>query len=107
MIQGFKAGFRVFAILGDENGLVDKKNPWGAIFEVEQPRFKVTHVQGKFVDVNEALEVARFDIQYCDWRARQDLLTIMLLHEKVYTIIFIFDIIYYCAVSSKYLGIMF
>lgn len=94
MIQGFKAGFRVFAILGDENGLVDKKNPWGAIFEVEQPRFKVTHVQGKFVDVNEALEVARFDLQYCDWRARQDLLTIMLLHEKVYTIIFICDIIY-------------
>lgn len=81
--RGFKAGFRVFAILGDENGLVDKKNPWGAIFEVEQPKFKVTHVQGKFVDVNEALEVARFDIQYCDWRARQDLLTIMLLHEKV------------------------
>lgn len=62
----------MFAILGDEHGLVDKKNPWGAIFEVEQPRFKVTHVQGKFVDVNEALEVARFDIQYCDWRARQD-----------------------------------
>ncbi|KAI9113218.1 hypothetical protein K1719_015743 [Acacia pycnantha] len=29
------------------------------------------------------LEVARYDIQYCDWRARQDVLTIMLLHEKV------------------------
>jgi chlorophyllide a oxygenase len=27
--------------------------------------------------------VARYDIQYCDWRARQDLLTIMILHEKV------------------------
>ncbi|CAN1268839.1 Chlorophyllide a oxygenase, chloroplastic [Linum perenne] len=39
--------------------------------------------KGKFLDANQALEVARFDIQYCDWRARQDLLTIMLLHEKV------------------------
>jgi len=33
--------------------------------------------------VNEALEVVRFDIQYCDWRALQDLLTIMVLHNKV------------------------
>ncbi|KAJ8541715.1 hypothetical protein K7X08_002531 [Anisodus acutangulus] len=32
---------------------------------------------------NQALEVARYDLQYCDWRSRQDVLTIMLLHEKV------------------------
>ncbi|KAF5725324.1 hypothetical protein HS088_TW23G00045 [Tripterygium wilfordii] len=44
---------------------------------------KVPQCQGKFLDVNQALEVARFDIQYCDWRARQDVLTIMHLHEKV------------------------
>ncbi|XP_011027520.1 PREDICTED: chlorophyllide a oxygenase, chloroplastic-like [Populus euphratica] len=42
------------------------------------PQFK-----GKFLDFYQALEVARYDIQYCDWRARQDLLTIMILHEKV------------------------
>lgn len=70
-------------MLGEENGLVDKKNQWGTIFDVEEPRSKVTLVRGKFLDVNQALEVARFDIQYCDWRARQDLLTIMLLHDKV------------------------
>jgi hypothetical protein len=36
------------------------------------------------LDVNQALEMVRFDIQYCDWSARQDLLTIMdLLTNKV------------------------
>ncbi|KAK5824302.1 hypothetical protein PVK06_019073 [Gossypium arboreum] len=30
----------------------------------------------------QALEVAKYDIQYRDWWAGQDLLTIMLLHEK-------------------------
>lgn len=73
----------MFPILGEESGLVDKKSPWGTLFDVEEPRSKVPQVKGKFLDVNQALEVARFDIQYCDWRARQDLLTIMLLHEKV------------------------
>ncbi|KAM7514843.1 hypothetical protein LguiA_004426 [Lonicera macranthoides] len=76
-------GFRVFAIYGEESGLVNKKSQWSAIFDVEDPRSKVPQVKGKFLDVNQALELARFDIQYCDWRARQDLLTIMLLHEKV------------------------
>ncbi|XP_043720506.1 chlorophyllide a oxygenase, chloroplastic-like [Telopea speciosissima] len=81
--KGIKGGFGVFAIFGEEGGLVEKKNAWGALFEVEDPRPRVPRCKGKFLDMNQALEVARFDIQYCDWRARQDLLTIMLLHEKV------------------------
>ncbi|CAM8938317.1 unnamed protein product [Rhodiola kirilowii] len=81
--KGLKGGFRVFAVFGEEGGLIDKKNPWSSIFEVEDPRSKFPQCTGKFLDAYQALEVVRFDIQYCDWRARQDLLTIMLLHEKV------------------------
>ncbi|XXG45538.1 hypothetical protein AAC387_Pa02g0596 [Persea americana] len=79
-----KGRFRVFAVFGEEGGLEKKSsNTWGAIFDVEDPRPRVPQSKGKFLDVNQALEVARFDIQYLDWRARQDLLTIMLLHDKV------------------------
>lgn len=68
---------------GEGGGLVEKKNSWSTLFDVEEPRSKLAQSKGKFLDVHEAFEVARYDIQYCDWRARQDLLTIMLLHEKV------------------------
>ncbi|RRT47330.1 hypothetical protein B296_00052142, partial [Ensete ventricosum] len=79
-----KGGFRVLAVFGDGEGSgSDKKNTWGEIFDVEVPRPRVQPLKGKFLDVNQALEVARMDIQYCDWRARQDVLSIMLLHEKV------------------------
>ncbi|KAF9608406.1 hypothetical protein IFM89_009772 [Coptis chinensis] len=78
-----KGGFKVFAIFGEEEGLVEKKNTWGTLFNVEEPRTRILQSKGKFLDVNQALEVARFDLQYCDWRARQDLLMIMVLHEKV------------------------
>ncbi|KAK4481298.1 hypothetical protein RD792_012183 [Penstemon davidsonii] len=84
--QGVKGSFRVFAIIGEEGGgLVERsKSPWTTLFEVEDPRSKVPqYSKGKFLDVNQALEVARYDLQYCDWKARQDVLTIMLLHEKV------------------------
>ncbi|XAR62803.1 Chlorophyllide-a oxygenase [Bertholletia excelsa] len=81
--KGVRTGFGVFAILGEEGGLIDKKSTWDTIFHVEDPRSKIPQCKGKFLDVNQALEVARYDIQYCDWRARKDLLTIMLLHEKV------------------------
>ncbi|XP_058218165.1 chlorophyllide a oxygenase, chloroplastic [Rhododendron vialii] len=81
--KGVSARFQVFALFGEESVLVNKKKTWGALFDVEDPRSKFPQCKGKFLDVNQALEVARFDIQYCDWRARQDLLTIMLLHEKV------------------------
>ncbi|CAL9193208.1 unnamed protein product [Musa hybrid cultivar] len=81
---GGRGGFRVLAVFGDgEGGATDKKNTWGEIFDVEVPRPRVQPSKGKFLDVNQALEVARMDIQYCDWRARQDVLSIMLLHEKV------------------------
>lgn len=81
---GGRVGFRVLAVYGEEEGGgLQKKNAWEAIFEVEDPRPRVPQSKGKFIDANQALEVARFDIQYCDWRARQDLLTIMVLHDKV------------------------
>lgn len=71
----------MFAVFGEE----DKKNAWGALFDVEDPRSKIPQNKGKVLDIYQALEVARHDIQYLDWRARQDVLTIMLLHEKVST----------------------
>lgn len=82
-LQGVRGGFRVVAVFGEEGELVDKKSLWGPLFDVEDPRSRAPQLKGKFLDVNQALEVARYDIQYLDWRARQDLLTIMLLHEKV------------------------
>ncbi|XP_047957807.1 chlorophyllide a oxygenase, chloroplastic-like isoform X1 [Salvia hispanica] len=82
-----RGGFGVFAIIGEEGGLVERKSPWTSLFDVEDPRAKVPQYKGKFLDVNQALEVARYDIQYCDWKARQDVLTIMLLHEKVVEVI--------------------
>ena len=84
-LKGVSRGFVVFAISAsqDGGGLVDKKNTWSALFVVEEPKFKHAQIKGKILDAYEAFEVARYDIQYCDWRARQDLLTIMLLHEKV------------------------
>ena len=81
---GGGVGFRVLAVFGEEEGGgLQKKKTWEAIFQVEDPRPRVRQSEGKFLDVNQALEVARFDIQYCDWRARHDLLTIMILHDKV------------------------
>uniref|UniRef100_A0A2P2M3G4 Rieske domain-containing protein n=1 Tax=Rhizophora mucronata TaxID=61149 RepID=A0A2P2M3G4_RHIMU len=79
VVQSVRGGIRVLAVFGEE----DKKNAWSTLFDVEDPRSKMPRCKGKFLDVNQALEVARYDIQYCDWRARQDVLTIMLLHEKV------------------------
>lgn len=72
----------MFAVFGEE-GAIERKSGWETLFDVEDPRTKVPQCKGKFLDVNQALEVARYDIQYCDWRARQDVLAIMLLHEKV------------------------
>ncbi|XP_021743712.1 chlorophyllide a oxygenase, chloroplastic-like [Chenopodium quinoa] len=78
-----KGSIGVFAVFGEDGGSIDKKSTWGTLFNVEDPRSKAPLYKGKILDVNQALEVARFDIQYLDWRARQDVLTIMLLHEKV------------------------
>lgn len=74
-----KGKFGVFAVFGE----ADKKSAWGAIFDVQDPRSKAPLSKGKVLDVFQAIEVARHDIEYLDWRARQDVLTIMLLHEKV------------------------
>ncbi|KAG4963245.1 hypothetical protein AAZX31_14G135000 [Glycine max] len=77
--RDLKGRFRVFAVFGEE----EKKNAWAALFDVEDPRSKFPQNKGKVLDIYQALEVARHDIQYLDWRARQDVLTIMHLHEKV------------------------
>ncbi|KAL8217769.1 hypothetical protein R6Q57_021142 [Mikania cordata] len=84
--KGVKGRFMVFAASsgGGKNGSDDKKNLWSSLFDINDPRSKlVPQGNRKFLDVNQAFEVARYDLQYCDWRARQDVLTIMLLHEKV------------------------
>ncbi|KAK4741091.1 hypothetical protein SAY87_024679 [Trapa incisa] len=78
-----KGAFRVVAIFGEEDQLVQRKNAWGPLFDVKDPRSKAPQSRRKLLDVNQAIEVARYDIQYIDWRARQDVLTIMLLHERV------------------------
>ncbi|CAN6440446.1 unnamed protein product [Victoria cruziana] len=74
----------VFAVLGEvDGGSIEKKSGFHPLFDVEDPRPRVPLSKGRFLDMNQALEVVRYDIQYCDWRARQDVLTIMLLHDKV------------------------
>lgn len=77
-----KGEFKIIAVYGQGEG-GQRRSTWDAIFDVEDPKPRVLLSKGKFLDANEALEVARFDIQYCDWRARQDLLSIMLLHDKI------------------------
>ncbi|XP_074583647.1 chlorophyllide a oxygenase, chloroplastic-like [Curcuma longa] len=81
--SGDRNGFKVFAVFSEGEGSFEKRSTWKAIFDVEDPRPRVPHTKGKFLDVHQALQVALFDIQYCDWRARRDVLSIMLLHEKV------------------------
>lgn len=80
----------MFAIIAEEGGGgggrgLEKRsgNGWGPLFDVEDPRSRMPQSKGKILDVNQAIEVAMLDLQYIDWRARQDVLTIMLLHEKV------------------------
>lgn len=73
----------MYAVLREDGAEFAKNNNLEALFHVDDPGPRVPIKKGKFLDVNEALEVVRFDIQYCDWRARQDLLTIMVLHNKV------------------------
>ncbi|KAJ6825721.1 chlorophyllide a oxygenase, chloroplastic [Iris pallida] len=84
---GSREGFRVLAVYrgegGEGEGGHEKKTTWEAIFDVENPKPRVLPSDGEFLDAHQALEVAKLDIQYCDWRARQDLLAIMLLHDKV------------------------
>uniref|UniRef100_A0A0C9RI86 TSA: Wollemia nobilis Ref_Wollemi_Transcript_18725_2104 transcribed RNA sequence n=1 Tax=Wollemia nobilis TaxID=56998 RepID=A0A0C9RI86_9CONI len=72
---------QVVAIIGDESS--ERRNGWSHLFNVEDPRGRTPPWRGRCFDVYQALEVARHDIQYCDWRARQDVLTIKLLHDKV------------------------
>ena len=80
---GRYGGIKVYAVLREDGAEFAKNNNLEALFHVDDPGPRVPIKKGKFLDVNEALEVVRFDIQYCDWRARQDLLTIMVLHNKV------------------------
>lgn len=73
----------MYAVLREDGAEFARNNNLEALFHVDDPGPRVPIKKGKLLDVNQALEVVRFDIQYCDWRARQDLLTIMVLHNKV------------------------
>jgi hypothetical protein len=81
---GRDGGIKVYAVLSREDGAeFARNNNLQALFHVDDPGPRVPIEKGRLLDVNQALEVVRFDIQYCDWRARQDLLAIMVLHNKV------------------------
>ena len=81
---GRYGGIKVYAVLRDDSAAdYLKDNHWEALFHVDDPGPRVPIEKGKFLGAKQALDVVRFDIQYCDWRARQDLLTIMVLHNKV------------------------
>lgn len=82
---GRYGGIKVYAVLRDDSADYLKDNHhWEALFHVDDPGPRVPIEKGQYLDAKQALDVVRFDIQYCDWRARQDLLTIMVLHNKVY-----------------------
>ncbi|GJM91818.1 hypothetical protein PR202_ga08234 [Eleusine coracana subsp. coracana] len=82
-VLGRDGGIKVYAVLREDGAEFARNNNLEALFHVDDPGPRVPIKKGKLLDVNQALEVVRFDIQYCDWRARQDLLTIMVLHNKV------------------------
>uniref|UniRef100_A0A0E0MAX0 Rieske domain-containing protein n=1 Tax=Oryza punctata TaxID=4537 RepID=A0A0E0MAX0_ORYPU len=69
-------GIKVYAVLSDDGAEHSENNMWEALFHADNPGPMAPIAKGKFLDVNQAL-------QYCDWRARQDLLTVMVLHNKV------------------------
>lgn len=81
-VTGF---FQVVAIIGNESS--ERRSAWDNLFDVEDPRGRTPPWRGMCFDVYKAWEVAQHDIQYCDWRARQDVLTIKLLHDKVVEIL--------------------
>jgi chlorophyllide a oxygenase len=75
---GRYGGIKVYAVLRDDGADYLKDNgPWEALFHVDDPGPRVPIELGKFLDAKQVLNVVRFNIQYCDWRARQDLLTII------------------------------
>ncbi|XP_078441637.1 chlorophyllide a oxygenase, chloroplastic-like [Wolffia australiana] len=79
-------GFIVLSVFGEPGRREEEssgRSAWQEILRVDEKGPKLALPEGKFLDANQALEVARFDIQYCDWRARHDILAIMLLHDKV------------------------
>uniref|UniRef100_M8AXE7 Chlorophyllide a oxygenase, chloroplastic n=1 Tax=Aegilops tauschii TaxID=37682 RepID=M8AXE7_AEGTA len=80
---GRYGGIKVYAVLRDDSADYLKDNHhWEALFHVDDPGPRVPIEKGQYLEAKQALDVVRFDIQYCDWRARQDLLTIMVLHNK-------------------------
>ncbi|KAI5058325.1 hypothetical protein GOP47_0026495 [Adiantum capillus-veneris] len=59
------------------------KAPSGWLY-VEYPRApRPPPTNGRLFDVQHAWEVVRQDLLYCDWKARQDVLAIKTLHDKV------------------------
>lgn len=68
-----------FAIARDSSPQLPA-NPW---FNVQDPRAKEPPWRGRIFDVNQAWEVVRQDLHFCDWKARRDVLAIKTLHDKV------------------------
>ncbi|KAF0934860.1 hypothetical protein E2562_028864 [Oryza meyeriana var. granulata] len=68
-VVGRYGGIEVYALLGDDGAEYAKSNTWEALFHVDDPGPRAPIAKGKFLD-------------YYDWRAWQDLLTIMVLHNK-------------------------
>ncbi|KAL9234740.1 hypothetical protein vseg_009573 [Gypsophila vaccaria] len=84
----------VYAVFGEDKKTTSSSSSlssssssssWGALFDVQLPTPKAleSQSQGTVLDLTQAFQLALFDLHYLDWRARQDLLTIMLLHDKV------------------------
>ena len=75
---GRYGGIKVYAVLRDDSADYLKDNHhWEALFHVDDPGPRVPIEKGQYLEAKQALDVVRFNIQYCDWRARQDLLTII------------------------------
>ncbi|KAK1615598.1 hypothetical protein QYE76_021115 [Lolium multiflorum] len=75
---------KVYAVLRDDGADYLKDNgPWEALFHVDDPGPRVPIELGKFLDAKQVLNVVRFNIQYCDWRAGRTCSPSFVLHNKV------------------------
>lgn len=68
-----RASFGVFSIIREE-----RKSHWAA----DRCRKTLEH-RGKFLDMNQVIGVAQYNLKCCYRKACHDILTIMLLHDKV------------------------
>ncbi|MCO5592687.1 hypothetical protein L7F22_046690 [Adiantum nelumboides] len=74
---------RIQASLTDGFSEASTDKPPSGWLHVEYPRTTRSPTSGRLFDVQHAWEVVRQDLLYCDWKARQDVLVIKTLHDKV------------------------